>query len=343
MTDDLHRAQTLLTLHRYADAERAARTLLSTGPDSADALRILAAALMEQNRDDEALDAAKNAVRLQPEYPQGLVLLADLYRRSGDHVRARETASAAVTAAPHLWTTYYTRAHARLGSPRPDPRGALADIEEAWRLAPHNSSVHNMYGMCLGAMKQRKQARAAYEEALRLDPTNAFALNNLAALDLNGWRVGRASRHLTVGLAHSPQIDVLRKNFDVVLLRFLQRFWWLLLAIGIAEAALVFTGRPWLLRAGLGLVSVAALAWLVRRVMRGLPRGTPELLRGLWKRSPVQARLLMSYWAVTLTGTLLLAFAPPALAHTAGVVMSVLVVLLTPSLVTASFIRYLNR
>lgn len=337
------RAQTLLDLGRPAEAEAAARQAVAAEPGSAAALRVLALALSEQHRTHEAWEVARAAVQLEPDNSRGLIILAEAYHEAGDRRQALAAADAAVRCAPHHWATYYTRGHVRLDGTKRAAQEALTDLLQARQLAPHLGSTHNVLGMCYDDLGRRREAQAAYEEALRLDPTDATAMNNLAALELNRGRVGRASQHLTSGLLHAPQTEMLHRNFDVVLLQLLRRLWWLVVVIALGESVLLGSQAPWAARAGVGVAAIGLLVWVVRRTLRTLPRGTPQVLRGLWARATFSVRTLLGLWATTLACALTIAFAPDRIAQVAFSIGVIVVRILIAALIWAGIIGLVKR
>ena len=76
-----------------------------------------------------------------------------------------------------------------------------------------------LLGLTADKHKRRDEERAAYLKALELDPNHAAAMNNLAAMDLNRGRLGRAARQVTAALQIDPHEEVLRTNLDQIALR----------------------------------------------------------------------------------------------------------------------------
>ena len=314
-------ARTLVELRRYAEAERAIRTHLAAQPHDAEALRLLAGALREQGRHRAALEACLASNGIEPHHTGGLVLLADLHLHLGEQDLALAVATRAVRGAPHNWGTFYTRAAVQLGPPNPEPAGALSDSLKAVQLAPNEPHTHNMLGMSYAALGQPDRARAAYEASLALDPTNVWAMNNLALLRMRRGRLSGASALLRSGLALSPQQDGLHKNYDVVLVRLLMRLWWLSTLLGITETVLLGGSAPAQLRAGIGAFGLFGIGVIAFRWKRRLPGGSYAILRGLWGRSLGPTQVLMALWALTGVCTVASGFAPVPVARPAGAVL----------------------
>jgi Flp pilus assembly protein TadD len=103
--------------------------------------------------------------------------VADQYARLRIIDKAHEHLSAAVKIDPTDAATWDRIA--RLWRDSGFPHLGLADAYRALYFAPMSPIVHNTLGTLLQALGRHKEARTRYETALRLDPTAAYALNNL--------------------------------------------------------------------------------------------------------------------------------------------------------------------
>lgn len=315
MDDQVARAEALIALRRFVQAEQVLRSTLVTDPGHGGAMSLLALALLEQDKLGAAVDAAEQAVRLSPGEGLALVVLADVRRRRGDHDLALEAASAAVRTTPDDWAAHYTRAHVLLSQPDPDGTSALSDALEAVRLAPHESEAHNMLGMSYAALDRSEAALAAYESALQLDPTNSWVLNNVAVLGLNRGQLTPAAQRLRSGLVLAPQSTLLQKNFDVVLIRLLTRLFRLVLLLGSLEAVLTNTTASWSARAVSSAVGWSLVLLAAGIAVKSLPRGSSRIARGLWRRSPRSRRMAFGVWSTGIFLTFTVGMAPTAVAQ----------------------------
>jgi tetratricopeptide (TPR) repeat protein len=113
--------------------------------------------------------------------PEAYRAVALEYRRLGIFDRAHEYLQKALRLQPRDASTY--DALARLWRDSGFPSLALGDAYRSVFFAPESAAGHNTLGTVLQALSRRPLARAQYEVALRLDPTAAYALNNLCY----GW------------------------------------------------------------------------------------------------------------------------------------------------------------
>jgi Flp pilus assembly protein TadD len=309
--DALTRGRSLLELRRWAEAEKVMRSVLATDPGCVEALLLLSAARIEQGDPTTATLAARRAVRLAPEDPNAHIALSSAACELDDAWHAQTAAQQAVRLAPHDWTAHHTLGRALLVGPEPHANWALVSANEAVRLAPYASEAHNLAGICLSELKLNSEAHRAYGEALRLDPDNVYAMNNLGALSLDGGRLADASRLFRSALGNDPNMQILRQNLDLVLIRLMLMLCGVLLGAFILDGYLLLGGASRAVRApiaGAALLIAAAMAF---RILRQLPRGSLAWAFKLGKRVSSESvviivgvpLLLVLLAAVSLGGT----------------------------------------
>jgi Flp pilus assembly protein TadD len=318
MDPDLDRAEILLGLQRPAEAERLARACLAVRPDAAEALNMLGRALNDQGRHREAEGAIRAALALEPDEGDHVLQLSSTLSQLGLQVPAVTLAQRLLTMRPDEWSSHYIHAQALLSGRRPRRRPAYDAARRARDLAPWNPETHNLLGVCAADLGRQQEAEACYREALRLDPQYAFAMNNLAALDLDRGRFGRAGAGLTAAAQHAPQDDVVRLNLDIIVVTWAQRLFFADLALGVLAAALLALEAPWAVRAAVGTVYLVGLVALLTTFRRQLPRGLsigPRLLG----RLPWSARRIVVLASLCTLALVTLFFAPVGVAAATGV------------------------
>lgn len=137
-------------------------------PTAATAHGNLALALSERGRPDEAIEAARRAVRLSPDDAElhcflGVVLMQRLQLRE-----ARTELEIALALDPEL-----VRAHNNLASVlvhEGDVEGGVMHLREAVRLEPHYALGHMNLARLLRSQGRVEEAEAEREEAIALDP-----------------------------------------------------------------------------------------------------------------------------------------------------------------------------
>ncbi|MDQ2665877.1 MAG: tetratricopeptide repeat protein [Gemmatimonadota bacterium] len=185
--------------------------------------------------DRAAAEVSRALARGAPQ-AEGLTLLGDIYARQGLHGeaieryrearrsdpsaarpqmgeawsllamdRARESLPIALSLVAELPTTVdvvmlVAAAHAGMG----DPAAALAALEDARRLAPLRSDVHQRIGDIARTLGDNDTAIAAYRQALELDSDSAVVRFQLARLLRARKQVREAEQELEAALSSAP-------------------------------------------------------------------------------------------------------------------------------------------
>ena len=232
---DLKRAQQLFDLGRAAQAREVAASVLAARPDSAAALRLLARCHMALGEHREAVRIARAAVAADPTAEHGYRVLSTALHRIKNRREAAAAAAEAVRLAPQEWRAYAALAQSLYHL---NPSRALAAAEQARRLAPENPETHYLCGAALRALGTRQdEARAAYLQALEIDPQHLPSLNGLALLDQSRWRFASAARGFRRALGANPQHQAVQTNLEALVLLRLWCLGWLAVAADVVVAA----------------------------------------------------------------------------------------------------------
>ncbi|MCW2854682.1 MAG: Tetratricopeptide repeat protein [Marmoricola sp.] len=312
--DALARAENLIELGRKTDAEALVRAELIDDPENARALRLLAQALLGSSRTGECHTAARRAVAADPDSEHGHRLLAITAAEAGFGGEAERAAREAVRLAPNTWQTHYTLGSVLRRGGWTRKKDALSSALQALELAPHVSTTHTLVGMCYANLDLTDSATAAYLEAIRLNPNDAMALNNLAAIQMNNGSLSKASATLRSGLSASPQEAILRLNYDVVLLKLMRRLYVALYVVFLVQMQLATSKAPYPARIGVGLALVALCAAASAQVTRNLPRGAHLWARGLFGRATQGQRVLIARFILVLAVDIATAISPATVA-----------------------------
>jgi Flp pilus assembly protein TadD len=309
MSPDLARAETLLELHRPTEAEQVVRDHLAAHPDSADALNLLCRTLNEQRRHAEAEDAIRAALTVAPDDADHVLQLASTLSALGRQRSALEVAHRLLEMRPHDGWSHYILAEALLAGRRPQTHDAYRAAERACELIPWSADAHNLRGMCAANLGLRPQAEAAYLEALALDSQHAFAMNNLAALHLDGGKFKSAAKKFTAAAQNTPSERIIQHNLDVLVVKWAQWSFYVQLGVMLVLAVQLAADGPWWGRAFTGLAFVSALAWHTRRFNQTLPRGFTTGLPLIGRISWSAKRIVIVSWVCTVA-LLVMSFAP---------------------------------
>ncbi|OWY29804.1 XrtA/PEP-CTERM system TPR-repeat protein PrsT [Herbaspirillum robiniae] len=181
-------------------------------PDSAPAQLRLASLYMATNNLNAAADAARKALELQPDFADAEVFRATLYTQSGDNQKALTVARQMQKQPSQALIGYELEGNIQAFQKQPDlaakafekayegdrqnvrllmklhgslmlsgkNREAEALAAQWFKAHPNDVALHLYLGESYLAQKQNKAAIEHYQQALRQQPNNAGALNNLA-------------------------------------------------------------------------------------------------------------------------------------------------------------------
>lgn len=259
----------LIDLGRHELAVEESLKLLATDPENAELNRLHAIALLGSDHPVRAGQAARRAVRLDPDSAASHRLVSIIELQMGYPDRALPPAREALRLQPHEVANMLTLVEVLVEQP-----GTLQEARglswQAVELEPLEPACH----VCLGLVWHTSQpgvAANAYREALRLDPSNVAAMNNLATLG-GAFALPRKIRAFSGALAMDPSAaepqENLRSALDLVVL--------LGYYVPILFVSLVLLRTPEPLVVG----AVFALVWvgIGVAVVRWLPGGARALL-----------------------------------------------------------------
>jgi putative PEP-CTERM system TPR-repeat lipoprotein len=174
----LNLAKVYLADGRAADAMRACERALAIRPDYAPALALAAALSVESQELGKARGYVGRLEKSQPGHPLIALLRGDIAFREKDYAGAAryyESASPAVASSTVVMRQHFAR---KLGG-LPKPREPL----EQWlQKHPEDASIRLVFAQALEEASDTQGAISNYELAVRSQPGNPAALNNLAWL-----------------------------------------------------------------------------------------------------------------------------------------------------------------
>jgi tetratricopeptide (TPR) repeat protein len=331
----LARAETLLDIGRFPEAEQQFRALLVGDPESAPSMRGLARALLGQGRLVDAERAARRATDLDPTAAEGHHVAVDVYCAQDYGLAAVRHAERALALAPDDFTSHYQYARAMLLVPE---RRYVAEqaARHAVEVDPHRPEGQHLLGVCLEAQGRTPEARKAYKQALALDPTHTGAQNNLAVLAFERGRLGLSATLLRRAGTIDPRARVVHQNLDTVLFLLLSRVVLVLLGgLMVLGLAHVLSSLSDAARAALGALVLCCAAAQAVVVGRRLPRGMVGVA-GLLSIGGWRAVVFLAADALLAAAVAFLAFAPEARVETFSVVVAAAALLLGPGVVAAA-------
>jgi Flp pilus assembly protein TadD len=91
----------------------------------------------------------------------------------------------------------------------------LSDAHRAVFYAPLSAATHNTLGTVFQALGRHGEARQQYERAIALDPTAAYALNNLCYASILEHQPVKAVKACQAAIALEPTLRVARNNLGL--------------------------------------------------------------------------------------------------------------------------------
>jgi len=218
--------------HRYAEAEKVLAALLEVEPGMTDVWQMYAETLMRLGREKESLAALQTAAKLSPGSPQVMMALSEYFMETGDYAEARRHAEAigdAGTASPHENLARIALAEGDLAAAEREARAALeryparrvprqilgkvlhdrgdygaalVELDLAARPRATESVVplqnlQFLRGDCLARVGRMREAESAFQEEIRIFPSNAAPRAGLAMLYASQGREAEARQALT--------------------------------------------------------------------------------------------------------------------------------------------------
>ena len=158
--------------------------------------------LLDRGNADSAMTHYREAVRLKPDYYEGLGNLGAALLRLGAVEEARTRTDEALRTAPGYTPALINRAAILLRDGLPDD--AIVLLQSVLGQEPANSEALNTLGSAFAMRADFENARAAFEAALRISPELVSARVNLARVLLRAGRIEEASLQLDQALAAAP-------------------------------------------------------------------------------------------------------------------------------------------
>lgn len=164
-------AQALLQLQRVDEALVEARRVTREQPTNADAHLIVSAALTQKQNQrslQEAEDEARRAVQLRPKVARARVQLAEVLAARNNLKDARAEADEAVKLEPRLAAAHLIRGMVLLADK--DPADAVTELESALRYDSSLFAAHFTLANALMEVRRYEDAQAALTRAQTLNP-----------------------------------------------------------------------------------------------------------------------------------------------------------------------------
>jgi len=202
----LERAQQLVTLQRYKDAETELRIVLSSQPENTDALALLSICFSEQGKLPEATKVIQDAIGKEPDNDYLLYLQALFYFKEDKLPQAEKFIRNAIAYDPH--NADYFGLLSAINLRQKDWQKALENANKGLEADPDNLQSLNSRSSALYKLDKKEEAYATIQEALSQDPENAYTHTNIGWSLLEKGDHKKALVHFSEALKSNPGYDV---------------------------------------------------------------------------------------------------------------------------------------
>ncbi len=201
----LERAQQLVALQRYKDAETELRMVLSQQPENTQALALFAICLSEQGKTGEATQVIQSAIGKEPDNDYLLYLQALFYHNDNKLKEAEKFIRNAIAFDPH--NADYFGLLSAINLKQKEWKQALDNANKGLEADPDNLQSLNSRSAALYKLDKKEEAYATIQEALNQDPENPHTHSNIGWGLLEAGDHKKALEHFREALKINPGYD----------------------------------------------------------------------------------------------------------------------------------------
>lgn len=291
------RAAILFQQHRFAEAERELRDLLTGDPARPDALHLLAAAMYQQDRYAEARLVAGQLLGLHPDSADAHGLLARIELADGAAAKAEMHARQAVELEPGRSTEHGVLAFVLLR--RLDLERALESADRGLAIDPEDLQCLNIRAEVLARLGRKEEADRTIGKSLELDPENPYTHSNTGWAMLRRGDAPKALEHFREALRRDPMNEHAKAGLvEALKARYLVYRLWLRYVFWVSN-----------LKGNVQFLLVVGF-YILNRVLSGLIDQYPALGPVLWPLLIAYLLFAISTWILTPLSNLLLRLNP---------------------------------
>lgn len=210
MAAPLQRAQAMLDIHRFKEAQQAAQEALGENPESLMAHLIIFEASLRLGDAKQALSSANTAIGLAPDDALPYLARARANLNLKKNKQARIDCNQAIQLAPNNAQTFGILAWAHGADGQ--WKEALEAAEAGLELDPEESNCVNARARALMFLHQGRLAFETIDSALARDPEDAFTQTNAGWAKLQAGDREAALNHFTEALRREPDFEFAREG-----------------------------------------------------------------------------------------------------------------------------------
>jgi tetratricopeptide (TPR) repeat protein len=178
---------------------------LAEDPEDSDAHLLLALCRIDMGRRDEALESAREGVRLAPDAGWSHYVMARVRFARSEHDEALKSIGQGVKRHPE--NAEYRRLRADIHLALGNADAALAAADEARGLAPEDAGIASTRGAALLELGRLDDAEQSFRASLALDAENAVAHAGIGRVEIRRMRPREAIAGYREALRISPNFE----------------------------------------------------------------------------------------------------------------------------------------
>ena len=192
------------------EAIEAYKEAIRINPEYADAHFNLGIVLEDKGHFEEAVKAYREAIRINPEFAKAYNNLGLALYNNGQLDEAIKACKEAIRINPEDVGAYSNLGVALVGKGNIDE--AMEIFKKVIRINPEYAEVHNNLGNALADKGRIDEAIKAYKEAIRLNPKSADAHNNLGFILYNKGHFDEAIKEYKEAIKNKPKYVMAYNN-----------------------------------------------------------------------------------------------------------------------------------
>jgi Flp pilus assembly protein TadD len=207
--------QTWRQCHAYNTLETLWTDTLAKNPSSWMAHNNLGNVLVNQGKDDEAIEHFRKALRIKPDDERAHTNLGSVLARQGKVEEAVAHYDKALQIKPNLAETYYALGIALEGQGRVDE--AVSHFSEAVRIKPDYAEAHSNLGVLLTGQGRFREATSHFSKAVQVKPEDPEIHYNLGFTLSRTGKLDEAINHLSRAVQIAPDHAEARTHLGAAL------------------------------------------------------------------------------------------------------------------------------
>ena len=210
--EDIQQALVLMQQGNYDGAELIYKRLIEKGTKKYVVFGNLAVIYYMKNRIEEMIMLLKEALRLNPNYPEGLANLGSALQKQADLPGAIELYKKALAIKPDFLNALLNLGNAL--AEQGELQAAIDHYKQALAIDPRSLAVLNNLGNALKEQGKLQEAIEYYEQALAIDPKSLPVLNDLGLALKERGKLQVAIDYYKQALAIDPKSLPVLKNLS---------------------------------------------------------------------------------------------------------------------------------